>query len=211
MLLLATVDGARQVSGGDFEIWPLVCIGVAWLLRQRWWLSALALGAACAIKQTAWFAAPFYLIWVWHAYGAREAGRRAALIAGTFLVINAPWIVTSPREWLASMFLPVTLPLLPDGSGVIGLSLTGVLPLGPTWVYGLLEVGALLAALFWYWREVANLPFAGLVLPLAPLYFAWRSSERYFVLLPILALLAVALTLHASARERAEVTKPNLI
>jgi hypothetical protein len=202
LLLLATADGARQVSGGDFEIWPLAGVALAWLLRERRWGSALALGAACAIKQTAWLAAPFYLIWVWRAYGPREAGRRAAIAAAAFLAINAPWIVTSPREWFAGILLPVTLPLLPDGSGVIGLSLTGVLPLGPTWLYGLLELAALAAALIWYWREGERLPFAGLILPLAPLFFAWRSSERYFVLLPLLALLAVVLTLDDTVTAR---------
>ncbi len=211
LLLLATADGARQVSGGDFEIWPLVGVALAWLLRERRWGSALALGAACAIKQTAWLAAPFYLIWVWRTYGPREAGRRAAIIAAAFLAINAPWIIGSPREWLASIFLPVTLPLLPDGSGVIGLSLTGVLPLAPSWLYGLLELAALVAALIWYWREGERLPFAGLILPLVPLFFAWRSSERYFVLLPLFALLAVALTLHARAGERDEEEAPNLL
>ena len=199
------------MSGGDFEIWPLACVALAWLLRERRWTSALALGAACAIKQTAWLAAPFYLIWVWRTYGPREAGRRAAIVAATFLVINAPWIIASPREWLASIFLPVTLPLLPDGSGIIGLSLTGVLPLGPSWLYGLLELAALAAALAWYWRECERLPFAGLILPLVPLFFAWRSSERYFVLLPLLALLAVALTLHLHTDERVEVKPLNLL
>jgi uncharacterized membrane protein len=195
LLLLATADGARQVTGGDFEIWPLACIAGAWLLRERRWPSALLLGAACAIKQTAWLAAPFYLIWVWRAYGRAEAGRRAAVAAGTFLVINLPWIVAAPREWLASIFLPISLPLLPDGSGIVGLSLTGVLPLAPSWIYSALELAALAGALAWYWREQSRMPFAGLVLPLVPLFFAWRSSERYFVLLPLLALLAVVLVL----------------
>ncbi|MGZ3599627.1 MAG: hypothetical protein ACXWQ5_07890, partial [Ktedonobacterales bacterium] len=109
--------------------------------------------------------------------------------------LNLPWIIASPRPWLESQLLPVTLPLLPDGSGIIGLSLTGILPLAPTLFYSLLEVTALLAALVWYWRAAPRAPFAGLVLPLVPLFFAWRSSERYFVLLPLLAVLALALTL----------------
>jgi uncharacterized membrane protein len=199
LLLLATADGARQVTGGDFEIWPLACIAGAWLLRERRWPSALLLGAACAIKQTAWLAAPFYLLWVWRAYGRAEAGRRAGLAVGCFLLINLPWIVASPREWLAGIFLPISLPLLPDGSGIVGLSLTGVLPLAPSWVYSAFELAALAGALAWYWREQSGMPFAGLLLPLLPLFFAWRSSERYFVLLPLLALLAVVLALRAAA------------
>jgi hypothetical protein len=112
-----------------------------------------------------------------------------------FVGINLPWILVSFHLWLGSFFLPVSLPLLPDGSGVIGLSLVGILPLLPSWIYGLLELALLLGALWWYWRNWKRYPFAGLVLPLVPLLGAWRSSERYFVLLPLLGVLAAALTL----------------
>ncbi|MGZ3716582.1 MAG: hypothetical protein ACXVA4_14275, partial [Ktedonobacterales bacterium] len=195
LLLLSTVDGIRQVTGGDFEIWPLVFVAGAWLAREHRWRSALLLGAACAIKQTAWIAAPFYLLWVWRTYGRSEALHRLGVVLGAFLALNLPWIIASPRPWLESQLLPVTLPLLPDGSGIIGLSLTGLLPLAPSMFYSILELAALLAALAWYWRAAPRAPSAGLVLPLVPLFFAWRSSERYFVLLPLLAVLALALTL----------------
>jgi hypothetical protein len=198
LLALATADGARQVTGSDFEIWPLALVACAWLLRERRWGSALLLSAACAIKQTAWLAMPFYFVWVWHEQGAAEAGRRALIAAGLFLVVNAPWIVLSPGAWLTSMLLPASLPLLPDGSGIVGLSLSGLLPLPPSWAYGALEAAAFTVALVWYWRAVPRYPFAGLVLPLLPLLFAWRSSERYFVLLPLAGLLALALTLRGS-------------
>jgi len=59
----------------------------------------------------------------------------------------------------------------------------------------LLELMLLVGSLWWYWRNWENYPFAGLVLPLVPLLGAWRSSERYFLLLPLAALLAVALSL----------------
>jgi hypothetical protein len=195
VLLLSLADGSRQAAGGDFEIWPLALMSVAWICRDRSWISALLVGGACAIKQTAWLAAPFYFIWVWHRYGLREAGRRVAVSLAAFLAINLPWIVASFHQWLGSLSLPVSLPLLPDGSGVIGLSLVGILPLLPSWIYGLLEVALLFGALWWYWQNWERYPFAGLVLPLLPLLGAWRSSERYFVLLPLVGVLAAALTL----------------
>ncbi len=195
LLALATADGARQVAGSDFEIWPLALVGFAWLARDRRWPSALLLGLACATKQTAWLAAPFYLVWVWRTGDLVEAGRRAAIAAGAFAAVNLPWIVMAPGAWLSSLLLPVSLPLLPDGSGLVGLSLAGLLPLLPSWVYGLLELAGFAAALAWYWRAAPQMPYAGLVLPLAPLLLAWRSSERYFVLLPLAGLLALALTL----------------
>jgi len=194
LLLLTNADGVREVAGGDFEIWPLALLIGAWLLRDRRVASALLLGAACAVKQTAWLAVPFYLIWIWRAYDGSEALRRLALALGGFLVINLPWIIASPQAWLSSLLLPVDLPLLPDGNGIVGLSLAGALPLFPSWVYGLLEVAVLAGALVWYWRAFASHPFAGLVLPLLPLVMAWRSPERYFLLLPIAGIVVVLLT-----------------
>lgn len=212
LLLLATADGAREVAGADFEIWPLALISFAWLARDRRWASALLLGAACAIKQTAWLAAPFYLIYVWRTRGRDEALRRATIAVATFAAINLPWIVASPGAWLSSMLLPISLPLLPDGSGVIGLSLSGMLPLLPPRAYSLLELAAFGAALVWYWRSWPRYRFAGLVLPLLPLIVAWRSSERYFVLLPLAAVLALVLTLreqsYTRAREATDATAP---
>jgi uncharacterized membrane protein len=156
LLALTVTDGAREVAGSDFEIWPLFFLALAWVSARHRWRSALALGAACAIKQTAWLAAPFYFVWVWRRDGAEEALRRTGIAAGFFALVNLPWIVASPGAWLASLFLPVSLPLLPDGSGLIGLSLTGVLPLFPPMVYSILEVAALAVALLWYWRNCAR-------------------------------------------------------
>jgi hypothetical protein len=198
VLLLTDADGVRQIAGGDFEIWPLALLIGAWLLRDRRVASALLVGAACAVKQTAWLAVPFYLIWVWRQEGAHEAVRRGVIALGGFLLINLPWIIATPQAWFSSLLLPVDLPLLPDGSGIVGLSLAGVLPLAPSWVYGLLELGVLAWALVWYWRAFATYPFAGLVLPLAPLLAAWRSPERYFLLLPIAGVVAVMLTFQAA-------------
>ncbi len=208
LLALADADGARQVAGSDFEIWPLALLAFAWLARDRRWLPGVLLGAACAIKQTAWLAAPFYLIWVWRERGRIEAARQAGIAAGTFAVINLPWIIGSPVAWLSSLALPVRLPLLPDGSGIIALSLGGGLPLAPSWVYGVLELAALAGALAWYWRTgYGACPVAGLVLPALPLVFAWRSSERYFVLLPIAAVVALTLSLRVWQQGEGETEK----
>ncbi len=198
LLLLSDADGVRQIAGGDFEIWPLALLIGAWLLRDRRVASALLLGAACAVKQTAWLAVPFYLIWIWREYDAPEARRRLAIALGGILIVNLPWMVASPGAWFSSLLLPMDLPLLPDGNGIVGLSLAGVLPLFPSWVYGLLEVAVLAGALVWYWRAFASHSFAGLVLPLLPLVMAWRSPERYFLLLPIAGIVAVQLTLKQS-------------
>jgi hypothetical protein len=47
----------------------------------------------------------------------------------------------------------------------------------------------------WYWLALPRYPYAGLALAYLPLVMAWRSSDRYFVLLPLAAITILALTL----------------
>ncbi len=202
LLCLLDVDGIRSVASSDFAIWTTVGAAVTWWLgitansmpRRRWW-AAGALGAVCAVQQTAWFFAPFYLVWAWRERGWRALLLEGSAAAGVWLAINLPWIIASPRAWLGSLALPMTLPLFPTGGGIVGLGLSGALPLFAPLVYTLLEVvayGALLVVYAQRWWQ--RLPLSGLVLPLAPLLCAWRSPSRYFILVPFLALMALVLT-----------------
>ncbi len=198
-LCLFDVDGWRSVAGSDFAIWTVAGVALVWMARDRRWLAALALGATCAVQQTAWFAAPFYLVWV-----ARSRGGRAALVEGAasvaaFVAVNLPWIALSPGAWLRSLALPMTLPLFPTGGGLVGLGLGGALPLWPPAVYSALEFAAWLALLTAYARWWRLATFAGIVLPFLPLLLAWRSPSRYFILEPFLAVLALVLTLREAS------------
>jgi uncharacterized membrane protein len=140
-------------------------------------------------------------LWVWREHGLAEALRRAGIALATFTLINFPWIIVSPAAWARSLFLPVTLPLFPQGSGLVGLMLASDLPWLPSLVYGMLELAVWLGAMAWFWRILPRAPFAGLILPLVPLLFAWRRPGRYFTLLTLLTAAALALTLRREARK----------
>jgi phosphatidylinositol alpha-1,6-mannosyltransferase len=58
----------------DPPVLALTCLTLALLIRRRIWLAALVLGAACALKYTAWPALPVIAVMV-----ATERGPRAAL------------------------------------------------------------------------------------------------------------------------------------
>jgi hypothetical protein len=195
VLLLAARMASGQVTGWDFDIWPLALMIGAWLLADRRVASSVLVGAGCAIKQTVWFAVPFYLVWTWRTRGVQEAARRGGIALASFVVINLPWMIASPREWFASLWLPMSLPLFPGGDGLVSLSLAGTLPLFPSWVFGGLELVVLVGALVWYAHAQPRYPFAGLALSYVPLLLAWRSAGRYFFLLPIAAVAVLVLTL----------------
>jgi hypothetical protein len=204
LLVWANPVFAQRVVTGDFDIWWMAALIGAWLLGDRRWLSGALVGVACAIKQTAWFAAPFYFLWVWRRDGLAEALRRVGIACAAFLLINLPWLIVSPRAWLSSVLLPLSLPLLPNGSGLIALAQAGLLPLIPA-LYTLLELGVWAGALACVWRLLlrGRLPAAGLVAGLLPLLVAWRSPERYFLALSTLALAGLLLSWRAPFPARA--------
>ena len=76
--------------------------------------------------------------------------------------------------------LPLDEPLFPSGIGVVALARGGALPFAPPAVYAVLEALALVAALWaaLHWRDC--LGDAVLLLPLVPLFFAFRSLPSYF-------------------------------
>jgi hypothetical protein len=84
---------------------------------------------------------------------------------------------------------PFLAPLEPHGVGLVRLGLEGGSALLPRGAYAALALGALVALLGLASRR--PLSRAGtLVLPLLPLFLAWRSLVSYFALLGPLALVA---------------------
>ena len=126
------------------------------------WVGPVALGIACSVKQTPWFCVPFLVVGV--ACEARRAGtgplgaaaRYLALVAGTFLVVDLPFVVWSPSAWLHGTFLPLVEPLVPDGQGLVSLALHGltggVVTAWATAAAGLALVAMLAAFALWEGR-----------------------------------------------------------
>ena len=190
LLLLADTPLLNATLVGDLDVFYILLLFVAWRWFRRPLVATVAFGLALAAKQLAWFFAPFYLLYVWRRAGLRAAGVRLAGGAALFAVINAPFIVANPAAWLRGVLAPQLDPMFPLGSGLVRLSLAGVLPLPSSGVYLTLEALAIVACLFVYWRERSPAAGTGFVLPVLPLWFAWRSLTTYFyfVALPALAL-----------------------
>lgn len=195
----------------DTEIICIAFLLLAWHYRKHWLLSVVLLGLGCAFKQYVWFFVPFFLADALAAYGWRDTLRRAAVMAAVFLLPNLPYLIMSPGAWWHSMWLPMSLPAFPAGLGIILLSTGHLLPYFPPLPYTLLE-GATLAGLLWAfirWRPA--LDQAALLLPLVPLFFAFRSSANYFAVAPWLALYAASALYaarHTATRSPAAVRVP---
>lgn len=188
--LLGATSLAAFTVGGSGDLLYALPVAVAWLWRERRW-SALALGIAVAAKQLAWFFAPFYLMQVAARSGWREAARRAGVAAAVFAAANLPFVLADPLAWYLGIVTPLAEPMFPRGAGLVFLSTNGVIPLWPASAYLVVEAAAGIGVVLLAWRTRHSSPELGAVLPMIPLFFAWRSLFSYFFLLPLFALAAV--------------------
>jgi hypothetical protein len=177
-------------SGGVTDwLWVLPLVVTAVMLHRRLWgYAGLALGIACAIKQQPWFAVPFVVIWAYmevRKVGDRDRVRRdvGALIAGfvaSFAVLNLPFLIWGPADWLGGTFSPLLDRLVPDGQGPSLLASRGFLPL-PQAVFSITMVLAFGVAIFLYSRRFDRMKNMLWVLPAAVLFFSHRSLHNYFI------------------------------
>ncbi len=180
LLSMANVGMWTSAIGGNLDIFCTLLIIMTWLLRNRRWSSAIFFGIALASKQTAWFFIPFYAIMLFHQYGLKETIYRMTIASSIFLVFNLPFILWNPQAWIAGILTPIDSSMFPMGVGLIGLSVTHLLPYLPQNLYTALEAVAMFVSLAWYWRICRKHPEAAMLLAVLPLFLAWRSLPSYF-------------------------------
>jgi uncharacterized membrane protein len=177
---MANVPMWSSVVGANLDIFYILLIVLAWLFRDSRRLSAVFLGLALASKQIAWFFIPFYIIMVWRHSSLKEALYRLFIAGSIGLAINLPFILWNRQAWVAGILAPVADPMFPMGAGLIGLSVTHLLPYFPGWVYTALEGCTMLGSVAVYWRVCRTYPETAMLLAVIPLFFAWRSLPSYF-------------------------------
>ena len=80
---------------------------------------------------------------------------------------------------------------LPLGVGAITLVLQGWVNIQSSLPFTIMEGAAFIAAVVWYWRNARKYPNLGVILPIMPLFFAWRSLWPYFLYVDIILLAVV--------------------
>ena len=182
-------------NGGTDALFIPFLIVAAWALyeptmdhpRARAWLGPIALGVACSIKQTPWFAVAFFLLALY--LEGRRRQRRALwitvryglLVAATFAVLNLPFVLWNARAWWHDTILPLRQPLIPDGQGFVTLATHGfvhvVRPQLLTAAGATLTIALLFVLLGWFTQLRHSWLF------LVPIVFlvADRSLTSYFI------------------------------
>jgi uncharacterized membrane protein len=161
-----------------FDLWPaaLTALAVGLLLAGRFRLSAAALGVATAAKLYPAVLAPILVAHVWRERGRREALVCAALAAGVFAAILAPFALVSPGGVWHALWVQAGRPLQLESLGAalllaahqaFGLDLTMESSHGSQNLSGsaadalavvstVLQIAALVAIWVWYARGTAT-------------------------------------------------------
>jgi hypothetical protein len=169
---------------------PFMLLG--WVLARKQPLaSAVFMGVAVSVKQTAWFLAPFYLILLLRTIGFKRTLLAASVVSGVFAATNLPFMVQNPALWISSMGAPMSQNFFPLGVGVISIVTSGLLNIQNPLPFTIMEVAAFAAGIAWYYFNCRRYPHAGPILAFLPLFFAWRSLWSYFFYIDIIVLAAV--------------------
>jgi len=188
---------------GSLVIWNGIASGMtgslyfpslllAWMLwRRNLWVSAVCMGIAVATKQIVWFFLPFYLILLARHLPWKKAALGTGLVVVVFAAFNLPFIMMGPSLWLDSMLSMMKDALFPSGWGIITLVLQGWVNIQSSLPFTILEAAVFLVAIVWYWRNARSYPCIGVVLPILPLFFAWRSLWTYFFYVDVILLAVV--------------------
>ncbi|MGT2425298.1 hypothetical protein [Amnibacterium kyonggiense] len=186
LLVPAVAGWHRTGSGGALGRW-----GVA---------RAVAVGAACAVHQTAWFVTAFLVVGVWALRREEVGAVRALLLAArsafvafaVWALVDLPFAVQQPQAWLEGILLPITQHAIVHGQGLVAL-IEFLLPgSGAIGWLGFAQLALLLALLVLLALFPRRLAPALPVLAAIPYFVGTRSSADYFVLfLPLWVLCAV--------------------
>ena len=154
---------------------------------RRMLVGGIAIGLACATKQTAWFVAAPLLVLA-NREGPRPGLRFAAAAGLSFAAVNLPFAVRDPAAWLSGVLAPQTSPEFTIGSGPIrffgdpGTALTAVTA-GAT----SMTVLTVLAEMVLAWRGHGGWAEAGVIVASLGLWDGPRSLSFYIALLGAVA------------------------
>ncbi|MFB6190715.1 MAG: hypothetical protein ABEJ91_04050 [Candidatus Nanohaloarchaea archaeon] len=171
--------------------------GVLWLLplllSMKYWKSGrlrasmVFLGLSFSVKQIPWSIAFFLAVWIYReSDGLADYLRRLKVPVlyggGTFLLLNAPFIVTGPLAWLRGVMDPVALgtSLVSGGIGLTALGQNTVQAV-PKQFFGFAMAAFLFFSLFAYWLYFERAKWIAWMMPGFLLWFSYRFYENYFV------------------------------
>lgn len=155
------------------------------------WGGPLALGAAISIKQTPWFLVPYILLGLF--FEARAAGRNpwktvgqyTAVLTAVFTAVNITFFAADPAAWIKGSLVPFLDPTIPDGQGLVNLTIFEHLGGGNLKWFTVLGMIFVLATFAAYTLRYTSLKRAWVPLVAVSFFLPTRSFGSYlFMLIP---------------------------
>jgi uncharacterized membrane protein len=174
----------------ELMVFPFLVAGWCMLPRRPMWALFL-IGIAAATKQIAWFFIPFALVFTYSNWGLKRSIQGLAIIIAVFAAFNLPFIVVNPDAWFSSIFAPIKSTFFPIGIGLATMAESGVVGPGSAPFFAAMEAAVFLGSIIWYFFKVRRYPYAGVLLSILPLFFAWRSLFYYFYFIDIILLVFI--------------------
>ncbi|BFO15978.1 glycosyltransferase 87 family protein [Streptomyces sp. KM77-8] len=199
------------VGGIDLPVAGLMCLGVVLAERGRSGRAGLVLGAAAALKWTAWPALPVALALIAVRRGGRTALRYAVVVLPTVTVAVLPFALADPAGFYRNVIafpLGLTDTASPAASPLPGLLLATYVPGGRVIALALLAVSALLIAVSLTVRPPVTAGAAAVRLALGlGLAMALMPSTRFGYLVYPLTLGALAYRIRQRGKTTATPSK----
>ena len=190
-LALGAQTGVLAVVGVSHPDATVAALLIIACTRRRGVAGGVALGLACAIKQTAWFVAVPLLLLSWRE-GGRVRGRYAVSAVAAFAAVNLPFAIASVPAWVTGIFTPLTQPAFPLGLGPAAGLTGGAYSTAALAVFSGLMVAAVASGIVWCARMPRSWAAAGVVIASLGLWIGIRSLGYYVALLGVIAVATVA-------------------
>ena len=125
---------------------------------------------------------------MWKRAGRREALRAAGIAAAVAILVNLPFLLLAPANFIVGVTQPLVADLEPYGVGLIRFSMDGLVPFLPRAAYAALSLGTAALLLLLLARRWQAFRTGVVVFPSIVLWFAWRSLQNYFGFAAVFAL-----------------------
>jgi uncharacterized membrane protein len=198
-LLPLTVDPdlfLQFTTGGVMDfIWvaPMIACAIALYSRRLTW-AAVMFGLAAGIKQQPWLIAPFLAVYLWQ---TTDEDRRVPVLAEfagaaglAFLALNLPFMIWNLHDWIRGVFVPLSQPLVPYGSGISLLTQAGIADL-PKRFYSAATFGVWAVLIITYILHFKTFKHGLWFAPAIIMWFGYRGLQNYFVYWAPVALIAI--------------------
>lgn len=182
IVLLLNVEFFFYSFTGDDDIVWITFLGLSYVFRKNPYLSGLFFGLSLSFKQIGVVILPFYLYFLF-----RENDRSVRYIlyffvssAATFFLVNLPFILMDPYQWLIHVLSVANQPIIGAGIGFSILSFAGFLNI-PAILFAIYMILALLALLVIYLTYYDRMKYTFFVFPMIVFLFNYRTLENYII------------------------------